>query len=302
MKKFAKIISSPNMKAAAIRNMEVLPKYQYQSVVIDEDIKVLLKGKKYFIRTYGCQGNLRDSEVISGILERIGYVVTDSVNDADIILLNTCCVRENAEKKVFGEIGTLKSLKQKRPDLIIGVCGCMVQQEHIVSTILSKYQQVDILFGTHNIHELPEILDKVIETKSQQISVYSKEGDIIENIEDVTHRTFKNLFVNSEYDESHKSVIMCRRNNNKKVSQYLVNRLFIEDENHEISYETERASFIGRNRNTNNPIALTKNKLSNHVGTNIDPVISLRSTIAVPKGEERVVYYINALKRESCGV
>ena len=106
MKKFAKIISSPNMKAAAIRNMEVLPKYQYQSVVIDEDIKVLLKGKKYFIRTYGCQGNLRDSEVISGILERIGYVVTDSVNDADIILLNTCCVRENAEKKVFGEIGT----------------------------------------------------------------------------------------------------------------------------------------------------------------------------------------------------
>ena len=137
MKKFAKIISSPNMKLAAVRNKEVLPEYQYQSVVVDEDLKKMLTGKKYFIRTYGCQGNLRDSEVIAGILEKIGYVVTDNINEADIILLNTCCVRENAEKKVFGEIGSLKSLKQKNPELLVGVCGCMVQQEHIVSTILS---------------------------------------------------------------------------------------------------------------------------------------------------------------------
>ena len=198
MKKFAKIISSPNMKAAAIRNMEVLPKYQYQSVVIDEDIKVLLKGKKYFIRTYGCQGNLRDSEVISGILERIGYVVTDSVNDADIILLNTCCVRENAEKKVFGEIGTLKSLKQKRPDLIIGVCGCMVQQEHIVSTILSKYQQVDILFGTHNIHELPTLIKETITSNQRVCNVLSNQGDIQEDLPSCRASTFK-AWVNIMY-------------------------------------------------------------------------------------------------------
>ena len=121
MKKFIKVLSSPNMKAAAQRNMEVLPQYQYQSVVIDEYLKTAMKGKKYFIRTYGCQGNLRDSEVIAGILEKIGYVVTDDVLTADIILLNTCCVRENAEKKVFGEIGSLKSLKQKNPDLKIGI-------------------------------------------------------------------------------------------------------------------------------------------------------------------------------------
>ena len=198
MKKFAKIISSPNMKAAAIRNMEVLPKYQYQSVVIDEDIKVLLKGKKYFIRTYGCQGNLRDSEVISGILERIGYVVTDSVNDADIILLNTCCVRENAEKKVFGEIGTLKSLKQKRPDLIIGVCGCMVQQEHIVSTILSKYQKFDILFGTHNIHELPTLIKETITSNQRVGNVLSNQGDIQEDLPSCRASTFK-AWVNIMY-------------------------------------------------------------------------------------------------------
>ena len=198
MKKFAKIISSPNMKAAAIRNMEVLPKYQYQSVVIDEDIKVLLKGKKYFIRTYGCQGNLRDSEVIAGILERIGYVVTENINEADIILLNTCCVRENAEKKVFGEIGSLKSLKQKHPELIIGVCGCMVQQEHIVSTILSKYQQVDILFGTHNIHELPTLIKETITSNQRVCNVLSNQGDIQEDLPSCRASTFK-AWVNIMY-------------------------------------------------------------------------------------------------------
>ena len=161
MKKFAKIISSPDMKQAAVRNMEVLPKYQYQSVVIDEDIKGVLKGKNYFIRTYGCQGNLRDSEVIAGILSNMGYQETNSVDNADIIILNTCCVRENAEKKVFGEIGTLKSLKQKNPELIIGVCGCMVQQEHIVSTILSKYQQVDKCYVFQTINQLVDIYLKL---------------------------------------------------------------------------------------------------------------------------------------------
>ena len=124
-----------------------------------------------------------------------------------------------------------------------------------------------------------------------ELTTYT-EPIIIENIEDVTHRTFKNLFVNSEYDSDHESIIMCRRNNTKKTSQYFVNRLLIEDDNHDISYETERDAFIGRNRNTDNPIALTKNKLSNHVGTNIDPVISLRSNIVVPKNGEKVVYYI----------
>ena len=118
MKKFAKVVSLPNMKLAAIRNKEVLPQYQYQSVVVDDDIKDYGKGKHYFIRTYGCQGNLRDSEVIAGILEKLGYEVTENYENADIILLNTCCVRENAEKKVFGEIGSLKSLKEKNPNKV----------------------------------------------------------------------------------------------------------------------------------------------------------------------------------------
>ena len=198
MKKFAKIISSPDMKQAAVRNMEVLPKYQYQSVVIDEDIKGFLKGKNYFIRTYGCQGNLRDSEVIAGILSNMGYQETNSVDNADIIILNTCCVRENAEKKVFGEIGTLKSLKQKNPELIIGVCGCMVQQEHIVSTILSKYQQVDLLFGTHNIYQLPSLIKDVITSNQRICNVLSNQGDIQEDLPSCRASNFK-AWVNIMY-------------------------------------------------------------------------------------------------------
>ena len=198
MKKFAKIISSPDMKQAAVRNMEVLPKYQYQSVVIDEDIKGVLRGKNYFIRTYGCQGNLRDSEVIAGILSNMGYQETNSVDNADIIILNTCCVRENAEKKVFGEIGTLKSLKQKNPELIIGVCGCMVQQEHIVSTILSKYQQVDLLFGTHNIYQLPSLIKDVITSNQRICNVLSNQGDIQEDLPSCRASNFK-AWVNIMY-------------------------------------------------------------------------------------------------------
>lgn len=198
MKKFAKILSSPNMKQASIRDLSVTPNYQYESVVIDEDIKVILKNKKYFIRTYGCQGNLRDSEVIAGILEKIGYVVTYEEKDADIIILNTCCVRENAEKKVFGEIGSLKSLKAKNPELIICVCGCMVQQEHIVSTILSKYQQVDLLFGTHNIYQLPSLIKEVITSNQRICNVLSNQGDIQEDLPSCRASSFK-AWVNIMY-------------------------------------------------------------------------------------------------------
>ena len=97
-----------------------------------------MKGKKYFIRTYGCQGNLRDSEVIAGILEFLGYTKADKVENADVVLLNTCAVRENAEEKVFGEIGALKKLKRENPDMIFGICGCMAQQPHIVEKILES--------------------------------------------------------------------------------------------------------------------------------------------------------------------
>lgn len=128
------------------------------------------------------------------------------------------------------------------------------------------------------------------EDKYLELTTYN-EPIIIENIEDVSHRTFKSLFISSEYDKEHESIVMCRRNNNKNTVQYYVNKLLIGDENHRISYETERSRFIGRNRNTDKPLAM-ESKLSNTVGTNIDPIVSLRSNIVVPAGKEKIVYFI----------
>lgn len=138
--------------------------------------------KTYFIKTYGCQANERDSETLAGILEQMGYKPSDNINESDVILLNTCSIRENANNKVFGEIGSLKHVKASNPDVIIGVCGCMTQEEVIVNRILKTYPQVDLIFGTHNIHRLPQLLTTAHFSKERTVEVFSKEGDIIENL------------------------------------------------------------------------------------------------------------------------
>jgi len=140
------------------------------------------KNKKYYIRTYGCQANERDSETIAGILAELKYERTDNHNDADIIILNTCAIRQNAEDKVFGEIGSLKALKKNNPNLIIAVCGCMVQQEKSVEIILKTYPQIDVIFGTHNIQRLPSLIEQCLRNKAKIIEVFSKEGEVIENL------------------------------------------------------------------------------------------------------------------------
>lgn len=129
------------------------------------------------------------------------------------------------------------------------------------------------------------------ETKKLELTTYT-EPIIEENIVDITHRTFNNLFVSSEFDKETKSLIMCRKNNSKKTKAYFISKLFIPNEEYNVTYETERANFIGRNNNVDAPIALTKEKLSNTVGSNIDPVMSLRSNITIEPGKKKTVYYI----------
>ena len=155
-------------------------------------------GRKFYIRTYGCQMNEHDTEVMAGIFTNLGYEPTDTVEDANVILLNTCAIRENAENKVFGELGHLKPLKQRNPDILIGVCGCMSQEESVVNKILKTYDQVDMIFGTHNIHRLPNILHEAYLSKEMVIEVWSKEGDIIENLPKVRHGNIK-AWVNIMY-------------------------------------------------------------------------------------------------------
>ena len=171
----------PDMREAQKRTSKeiVIKTNEY---IVKENLKELGLGKKYYIKTYGCQMNVHDSENIKAILEDMSFTETDVFEDADIILLNTCAIRENAHNKVFGFLGRVKHLKQSRPHIICGVCGCMAQEESVVDEIKNKYRWVDIVFGTHNIHNLPNILAKSLERKEQEIEVFSVEGDVLENI------------------------------------------------------------------------------------------------------------------------
>lgn len=138
--------------------------------------------KGYYIETWGCQMNEEDSEKLSGMLKNMGYIRVENRDGADVIIFNTCCVRENAELKVYGNLGELKGLKRKKPDLIIAISGCMMQQKGIPELIKSKYPFVDIIFGTHNIHRFPELLNNAAQSKSTIIEVWEREGDIIEEL------------------------------------------------------------------------------------------------------------------------
>lgn len=145
-------------------------------------MSILQKNKLYFIETWGCQMNEEDSEKLSGMLILMGYSSCDNRNDADIIIFNTCCVRENAELKVHGNLGQLKGLKKQKKDLIITVCGCMMQQKGIPEEISKKYPFVDIIFGTHNLHKFPEYLNRVLMNDERILEIESGSEEIIEGM------------------------------------------------------------------------------------------------------------------------
>lgn len=134
------------------------------------------------VHSYGCQQNVADGEKIKGILARCGYGFTDSASEADLILYNTCAVRENAEDRVFGNVGALKKLKRQNPGLIIGLCGCMMQQPHIAEKIKQSYPYVDLVFGTHALHLLPELLCRVLHEKKRVFETAEGSGEIIEGL------------------------------------------------------------------------------------------------------------------------
>ncbi|QDP40252.1 tRNA (N6-isopentenyl adenosine(37)-C2)-methylthiotransferase MiaB [Radiobacillus deserti] len=179
-KYFQATYEPPNMKKAKKRRREDIQ--IHYDFGIPKEMQEIGKGKKFLIRTYGCQMNEHDTEVMAGLLTDMGYESTNETTEADIILLNTCAIRENAENKVFGEIGHLKPLKLENPDVIIGVCGCMSQEEAVVNRILKKHPFIDLIFGTHNIHRLPQLLKEAMFSKAMVVEVWSKEGDIIENL------------------------------------------------------------------------------------------------------------------------
>ncbi len=166
----------PDLKNARIRTDKEV---EYKENPIVSGTKFL--GKKYFLRTYGCQMNEHDGEQMASILEHLGMSACDDLENSDVIVLNTCAIRENAHDKVFGYLGRIKHLKKTRPDVIVAIGGCMSQEEGVVENLKKHHPYVNIVFGTHNIHELGSMLLDAAAEK-QDIEVYSIEGDVYEHI------------------------------------------------------------------------------------------------------------------------
>ncbi len=171
----------PNHLDEAKRTKEEVD-VEYGLFSMNDQLEVLGKGKNYYIRTYGCQANVRDGESIAGMMEVMGFQNTEKPENADVLIFNTCAVRRAAEEHVLGEIGMLKGLKKDDPNRVFCICGCMAQEESVVQEILKSYPQVDLIFGTHNIYRLPDLLKDVMTTKQRKVEVLSEEGKVIENL------------------------------------------------------------------------------------------------------------------------
>ena len=188
--------SKPSVKEARKRTKQP-SKVERHLFSLSEKEKGAGEGLFALIRTYGCQANERDSETISGILQEMGYTMTEDETIADLIILNTCAIRQNAEDRVFGELGYLKQYKDRKPSLILGLCGCMAQEEVVINRLESSYRYVDLVFGTHNLHRLPQLLMQLIEkNRKRVVEVYSQEGSVIEALpasRKLTHKAWVNI-------------------------------------------------------------------------------------------------------------
>ena len=191
-----KIINKPNMKEAMGRlNATVFENADLSAI---DKLKSLVLGKKYYIRTYGCQANVRDEETMRGLLENAGYESVSEPENADLIIINTCAVRENAEDKVYGEIGNLKYLRKKNKDMILALCGCMVEQPEILEKVMKIFPELNLIFGTHEIAKLYDLLIETLENGQRTVSVESKAGEVIESLPACRNNHYK-AFVNIIY-------------------------------------------------------------------------------------------------------
>ena len=173
------IMQIPNYEDAKKRSKS---KVEIKRFKLDSKFLNLGLNKKFLLKTYGCQMNEHDSENIKGLLFEMGFQETDSMDEADFILLNTCSIRENAHNKAYGMLGRIKHLKETKKDLVVGLCGCMAQEVGVIEEIRKKYRFVNFVFGTHNLNDLPRLLYENLSDSKLNIEVYSIEGDIIEDL------------------------------------------------------------------------------------------------------------------------
>jgi len=169
--------SLPDLKLARARFKE---ETEIKRFNIDSKYDNLGKGKTYSILTYGCQGNEADSEELAGILESLGYEKSKDKYKSDVVLLNTCAIRGGAENRIWGVLGQLKSYKEKNKEMVIGVCGCMPQEEVTTKKLMESYPFCDLIFGTHNKEDLPSMLFDRYTKLKRVVEVISKQGEILE--------------------------------------------------------------------------------------------------------------------------
>ena len=187
------------MTVLAVPNSELDRQFEYLT-----EVRQLLQDRfgdvspKAFTHTYGCQGNVADGERIDGLLEQMGYEFVDTPAEADFILFNTCAVREHAEERVYGNVGRLKEFKKTNPDLVIALCGCMVQQEHVAKRLKSHFPYVDLVFGTHVQYRLPELLRRHLMTGERVFDLSDDDDDIAEGLS-VRHSNRMKAFLPISY-------------------------------------------------------------------------------------------------------
>ena len=188
--------SVPDMTKA--RNRVDTPVLRREDIVVPPQVAAFAQGKTYWISTFGCQANVRDEEIMAGYLEAAGYHKAQSEAEADLAIINTCAVRENAEEKVYGEIGKFKANHLRDKDFILAVCGCMMQEEGVAKMLMGRYPYINLIFGTHNISKLLELLDEHLGRNRDLVDVLSFPGDIVENLPSTRLDEFK-AYVNIMY-------------------------------------------------------------------------------------------------------
>jgi len=213
----------PNMQEAKKRT-DKLVDILYDSYKNEKTINNLT----YNIKTYGCQMNVRDSEVMAAILEDMGFVPNPELEQSDLVLLNTCSIRENAHNKVFGMLGRLKNQKEHNPNLIVGLAGCMAQEEGVAKDLLAKYKWLDFVIGTHNLHELPKVLNKSLAEKKLNINVWSHEGEVIENLpikRESNHSAWVNIMYGCDKFCTYCIVPMTRGKQRSRLAKDILNEI-----------------------------------------------------------------------------
>ena len=231
-----------------------------EGYVLNENYKNLGLGKTYYVKTYGCQMNEHDSENIKAILETMGYKEASEFEKADLILLNTCAIRENAHNKVFGMVGRIKHLKESRPEVMAGICGCMAQEESVVEEIMTKYKFLDIVFGTHNINNLPNIIATSMAKKSLEVEVDSIEGEVYENIpvkRDSKYKAWVNIMYGCDKFCTYCIVPYTRGKQRSREPKYIIDEVkeLVNDGYLEVTLLGQNVNAYGKDLNINYTMA-----------------------------------------------